>query len=130
MEHFVWFITSVHLSDFYQMQNVPLLKIAGTVVTVYLLNLRLAFLSFHLSSSGLCISLYDISSEGSGNPLQYSRLANPMDGGVWQATVHGVSKSRTRLSNFTFLCKHLAIWFGVLVTEGRIMVGFVVVHLS
>ena len=27
---------------------------------------------------------------------------NPMDGGAWQATVHGVTKSRTRLSNFTF----------------------------
>ena len=33
--------------------------------------------------------------EGSGNPLQYSCLENPMDGGVWWATVHGVTKSRT-----------------------------------
>ena len=40
--------------------------------------------------------------EGSGNPLQYSCLANPMDGGVWLAAVHGVSRSRTRLSDFTF----------------------------
>ena len=30
--------------------------------------------------------------EGNGNPLQYSSLENPMDGGAWQATVHGVSK--------------------------------------
>ena len=30
--------------------------------------------------------------EGNGNPLQYSCLENPMDGGAWQATVHGVSK--------------------------------------
>ena len=37
--------------------------------------------------------------EGSGNPLQYSCLENPMDRGAWQATVHGVSKSWTRLSN-------------------------------
>ena len=37
--------------------------------------------------------------EGNGNPLQYSCLGNPMDGGVWQATVHGVIKSQTRLSN-------------------------------
>ena len=36
-----------------------------------------------------------------GNPLQYSCLENPMDGGAWWATVHGVSKSRTRLSDFT-----------------------------
>ena len=41
--------------------------------------------------------------EGNGNPLQYSRLENPMDGGAWLATVHGVAKSRTRLSDFTSL---------------------------
>ena len=40
--------------------------------------------------------------EGNGNPLQYSCLKNPMDGGAWRATVHGVPKSRTRLSDFTF----------------------------
>ena len=40
--------------------------------------------------------------EGNGTPLQYSCLENPMDGGAWQAAVHGVAKSRTRLSNFTF----------------------------
>ena len=38
--------------------------------------------------------------EGNGNPLQYSCLENPMDGGAWWPTVHGVTKSRTRLSNF------------------------------
>ena len=41
--------------------------------------------------------------EGNGNPLQYSCLENPMDGGVWWAIVHGVAKSRTRLSDFTSL---------------------------
>ena len=39
--------------------------------------------------------------EGNGNPLQYSCLENPVDWGAWWATVHGVAKSRTRLSNFT-----------------------------
>ena len=39
---------------------------------------------------------------GNGNPLQYSCLENPMDGGAWWATAHGVAKSQTRLSNFTF----------------------------
>ena len=39
--------------------------------------------------------------EGNGNPLQYSCLENPMDGGAWWATVHGVAKSRTRLSDST-----------------------------
>ena len=39
--------------------------------------------------------------EGNGNPLQYSCLGNPMDGGAWWAAVHGVAKSRRRLSDFT-----------------------------
>ena len=39
--------------------------------------------------------------EGNGNALQYSCLENPMDRGAWQATVHRVTKSWTRLSNFT-----------------------------
>ena len=34
---------------------------------------------------------------GNGNPLQYSCLENPMDRGAWQATVHGIAKSQTRL---------------------------------
>ena len=41
--------------------------------------------------------------EGNGNPLQYSRLENPMDGGAWWAAVHGVTESWTQLSNFTFI---------------------------
>ena len=44
----------------------------------------------------------DSPGEGNGNPLQCSCLENPMDGGAWWATVHGVTKSRTRLSCFTF----------------------------
>ena len=40
--------------------------------------------------------------EGNGTPLQYSCLENPMDGGAWRAAVHGVSKSWTRLDDFTF----------------------------
>ena len=48
-------------------------------------------LHFHFSLS--CIG------EGNGNPLQYSRLENPMDGGAWQATVREVAKSWTQLSN-------------------------------
>ena len=40
--------------------------------------------------------------EGNGTPLQYSCLENPMDGGAWWAAVHGVAKSQTRLSDFTF----------------------------
>ena len=46
--------------------------------------------------------------EGNGNPLQYSCLENPMDKGAWLATVHGVTKSQTRLSDFTiYLSKNM-----------------------
>ena len=40
--------------------------------------------------------------EGNGNPLQYSCLENPIDGGAWWAAVHGVARSQTQLSDFTF----------------------------
>ena len=40
--------------------------------------------------------------EGNGTPLQYSCLENPMDGGAWQAAVHGVAKSQTQLRDLTF----------------------------
>ena len=42
------------------------------------------------------------SGEGNSTPLQYSCLENPMDGGAWQAAVHVVAKSQTRLSDLTF----------------------------
>ena len=47
--------------------------------------------------------------EGNGTPLQYSCLENPMDGGAWWAAVHGVAKSWTRLSNFTFTFRFHAL---------------------
>ena len=56
------------------------------------------FLVFQLIRDGICLSF----GEGNGNPLQYSCLANPMDGGAWWAAVYGVAKSQTRLSDFTF----------------------------
>ena len=49
-----------------------------------------------------CSKFMDIIGEGNGTPLQCSCLENPMDGGAWWAAVHGVAKSRTRLSDFTF----------------------------
>ena len=50
----------------------------------------------------LLITLDIVLGEGNGNPLQYSYLENPMGGGAWQAAVHEVAMSQTRLSNFTF----------------------------
>ena len=49
----------------------------------------------------LVTSIY-IFGEGNGTPLQYSSLENPMDGGAWWAAVHGVTRSRTWLSDFPF----------------------------
>ena len=43
-----------------------------------------------------------LAGEGNGTLLQYTCLENPMDGGDWWAAVHGVDRSRTRLSDFTF----------------------------
>ena len=43
-----------------------------------------------------------VTRKGNGTPLQYSCLEKPMDGGAWWAAVHGVVKSRIRLSDFTF----------------------------
>ena len=51
-------------------------------------------LHFHFSLSRI--------GEGNGNPVQCSCLENPRDRGAWWAAVHGIIKSRTRLSNFTF----------------------------
>ena len=56
---------------------------------------------FSCSLFGLAFS-DAIMGEGNGTPLQYSCLENPMEGGAWEAAVHGVAKSRTRLSDFTF----------------------------
>ena len=61
------------------------------VLALFLILYRY-YLAFHHSVCG----------EGNGNPLQYSCLANLMDGGAWQAAVHGVAKSWTRLNDFTF----------------------------
>ena len=44
--------------------------------------------------------------EGNGTPLQYSCLENPMDRGAWWAAVHAFAKSRTQLSDFTFIFMH------------------------
>ena len=46
---------------------------------------------------GLILGLGRSPRGGHGNPLQYSCLENPMDRGAWQATVHGVAESQTRL---------------------------------
>ena len=50
-----------------------------------------------------CTKITYMYGEGNGTPLQYSCLENFMDGAAWYAAVHGVAKSQTRLSDFTFM---------------------------
>ena len=61
----------------------------------------MSFIDFIYGSLYLLIS--STYGEGNGTPLQYFCLENPMDGGAWWVAVHGVAKSRTRLSDFTFM---------------------------
>ena len=51
--------------------------------------------------------------KGDGSLLQYSCLENPVDGGAWWATVHGVAKSRTQLSDFTSSLQGLKYWLSL-----------------
>ena len=59
---------------------------------------------------GLISGLGRSPSEGNGNPLQYSCLENPTERGAWQATVHGVPKSRTQQKQFR-TCTDLWLWW-------------------
>ena len=72
----------------------------------YLLHWQADSLPLAPPGKPLCISTFsknrDQFREGNGNPLQYSCLENPMGRGDWWAAVHGVAKSWTRLSFFTF----------------------------
>ena len=66
--------------------------------------------------------------EGNGNPLQYSCLENPMDGGAWEAAVHGVTESWTQLSDFTILAKHFEIvLILIVVIENSLFIGLTMV---
>ena len=55
---------------------------------------------------------------GNGNPLQYSSLENPLDRGTWQAAVHGVTKTQTQLSDFTF---HFHAWEKEMATHSSVL---------
>ena len=80
-------------------------------------SVRLYFLGSQITADGDCsheikrrlllgrkvmTNLDSIFGEGNGTPLQYSCLENPIDRGAWWAAVHGVAKSQTQLSDFTF----------------------------
>ena len=72
----------------------------GLIVKYQILPLSLFFLLIYTMSP---LGVPDhLPGEGNGTPLQHSCLENPMDGGAWWAAVHGVAKSQTQLSDFTF----------------------------
>ena len=79
-------------------------QLYGPCVTSTLQQVKLERLrdGGHLRSREEIIFLHHHLGEGNGNPLQYSCLENPMDGGAWQTAVHGVTKSQARLGDFTF----------------------------
>ena len=91
---FVRFISSIMLFRLFPYWfSVWSLSIVGSVVLNSLaIIIVLQFLFLAVSSSW----------EGNGTPLQYSCLENPTDGGAWWAAVHGVTESRTWLSDFIF----------------------------
>ena len=74
--------------------KIPQMEEPGALQSMGSLRVTTERLHFHFSLS--CTGV------GNGNPLQYSHLENPRTRGAWWATVHGVAKSQTRLSDFTF----------------------------
>ena len=73
------------------------------VQTLYFLYFYYSFTSFVYPGWVFVAACRLSFEEGDGTPLQPFCLENPMDGGAWWAAVHGVEKSRTRLSDFTFI---------------------------
>ena len=91
----VFIIWRHQFSDFHSLSSVCTGCFLGLSYSYYPGNF------FHHHSGNFLFPVL-IHGEGNGTPLQYSCLENPMDGGAWWAAVHGVPKSWTRLSDFTF----------------------------
>ena len=68
---------------------------------------------------GLIPGLGRFPGEGNSNPLQYSCLENPRGWGPWQATIHGVAKSQTWLSEFSHSWTFLIKWYQNFCYYGR-----------
>ena len=74
----------------------------------------------HIQLSHIKLTVKRLIGEGNGTPLQHSCLENPMDGGALWAAVHGVTKSRTRLSDFTFTF-HFHAWEKEMATHSSVL---------
>ena len=101
-------LLSLHVSPLLTVSSLPLSLCPCYLIYPYVHVTMLWGLPWQLSSkesacdagdAGLIPGWGRSPGGGHGNPLQYSCLENPMDGGAWRATVHGVTKSRTRFSN-------------------------------
>ena len=94
-------LTSTH--DHWKNHNLTRQTSVGKVMSLLFNMWSKLVIAFLPRRSRLLISWLQSPSagEGNGNPLQYSCLENSMGRGAWWATVHGVAKSRTRLSDFT-----------------------------
>ena len=103
---------SKHFDSIQILLGIEILHLKSTSSKFHLLNCYSYKLSMELSwwlrhkesacksgGTGLIPGLGRSPGEGNSNPLQYSCLEHPMDRGVWRAIVHGVTKSRTRLSS-------------------------------
>ena len=88
------------LSDFHFQRSLRLSSFLFILFSIFgsatVISTILSSRSFICSSASVILPLTPC------NPLQYSCLENSMDGGAWQATVHGVAESRTQLSDFHF----------------------------
>ena len=92
-------ITSV-VSHWYGTNTMPCYHKLSKGFLKYGWTQRIRFRWNAVNNFNIWVSIYD--GEDDGTPLQYSCLENPMDGGACWAAVHGVAKSRTWLSDFTF----------------------------
>ena len=79
--------------------KIPWTEGPGTLQSMGLLRVRHDWVT-SVSLSLSCIG------EGKGNPLQYSCLENPRDGGAWWAAIYGVAQSQTRLKQFSSNSKY------------------------
>ena len=101
LTEYFWMNTQVHLNHLIPLCYLKKNRICRASQVVLVVK-NLPANTGDIRDSSLIPGSGSSSGEGNGNPLQYSCLENPMDRGAWWAAVHGVTRSQTRLSDFTF----------------------------
>ena len=97
-------ISCLEFPEFSLLQASVFLRILFSQLEMFVSSFQPLLYSCAFSNTLICHIFYSqvLSGEGNGTPFQYSCLENTMDRGTWYATVHGVAKSQTQLSDFTF----------------------------